>query len=111
MARRPGEDVPVSALADMRVEGVAEIARAKRQRMVLVKRLPVNHRFNGREVVILGDPLPAFDGLGETVPGLVHVEIEPGIAMKPGGRGLAAARVEAHQDRVVVLFPGDSDGP
>src|SRR5436309_717904 len=78
--------------------------------MIFVERFAVDDRLDGRPVVILGDSLPALHALRETVAGLVHVEVEPRVGMEPGGGGFAAARMETHEDGIVILFARDADG-
>ena len=110
VAAGSGEDVPVGALAYVRVERVAIVAGTKGQRMILVQWLPIQYRFYGLARVILGDAGPTSRAFGKSVAGLVHVEIEPWVVVEPGGGSLAAARMEAHQHGVVVLLPGDAGG-
>ena len=89
VAERARENMPIGALADVGVERVAVLfRRAETERVVLVERLAVEHGLLRRALVVVGYFLPGgfLRGIGRlrAVAGLLHVEIEPCVGVKPG---------------------------
>src|SRR5215472_17134614 len=42
--------------------------------------------------------------------GLLHIDVQPNVVMKPGRRSAAASGMEAHQHSVIVFAPRNADG-
>src|SRR5690606_3684010 len=96
LAECSGKNIPIHNPSDVPGQTITPFLSIETYRMIFIKRLAVQYGFYWCQLVVVADVKVRWFG---TMAGLVHIEIQPFIFVKPGGRSpqIPGLGVKTHQ--------------